>query len=202
LAGNEIEDKPTLGTTGLTGQASKDLHKLAQKSRPVAFTEELFVKLLDRLAQGETLVAICADQTMPTRQSLFQKLYKDENARELYYAAREMQMEAMAEEILELSDNAENDWSTDDRGRRMANNDVIQRARLKVDTRKFIMAKMAPRRFGEKNFTEVSGDPNKPLTLTVVTGVPRGALSLVRGDLPAPKILEGKVEKVDAPKEE
>jgi hypothetical protein len=202
LAGNEIEDKPTLGTTGLTGQASKDLHKLAQKSRPVAFTEELFVKLLDRLAQGETLVAICADQTMPTRQSLFQKLYKDENARELYYAAREMQMEAMAEEILELSDNAENDWSTDDRGRRMANNDVIQRARLKVDTRKFIMAKMAPRRFGEKNFTEVSGDPNKPLTLTVVTGVPRGALSLVRGDLPAPKILESKVEKVDAPKEE
>jgi hypothetical protein len=202
LAGTEIEDKPTLGTTGLTGQASIDLQKLAQKPRPVAFTEELFIKLLDRLAQGETLVAICADQTMPTRQSLFQKLYKDENARELYYAAREMQMEAMAEEILELSDNAENDWSTDDRGRRMANNDVIQRARLKVDTRKFIMAKMAPRRFGEKNFTEVSGDPNKPLTLTVVTGVPRGALSLVRGDLPAPKILEGKVEKVDAPKEE
>jgi hypothetical protein len=201
LAGTETEDKPTLGTTGLTGQASIDLQKLAQKSRPVAFTEELFIKLLDRLAQGETLVAICADQTMPTRQSLFQKLYKDENARELYYAAREMQMEAMAEEILELSDNAENDWSTDDRGRRVANNDVLQRARLKVDTRKFIMAKMAPRRFGEKNFTEVSGDPNKPLTLTVVTGVPRSAFSLVRGDLPAPKILEGKVEKVDAPSE-
>jgi hypothetical protein len=201
LAGTEIEDKPTLGTTGLTGQASKDLMKIADKARPVAFTEELFIKLLDRLAQGETLVAICADQTMPTRQSLFQKLYKDENARELYYAAREMQMEAMAEEILELSDNAENDWSTDDRGRRVANNDVLQRARLKVDTRKFIMAKMAPRRFGEKNFTEVSGDPNKPLTLTVVTGVPRSAFSLVRGDLPAPKILEGKVEKVDAPSE-
>jgi hypothetical protein len=201
LAGTETEDKPTLGTTGLTGQASIDLQKRAQKSRPVAFTEELFIKLLDRLAQGETLVAICADQTMPTRQSLFQKLYKDENARELYYAAREMQMEAMAEEILELSDNAENDWSTDDRGRRVANNDVLQRARLKVDTRKFIMAKMAPRRFGEKNFTEVSGDPNKPLTLTVVTGVPRSAFSLVRGDLPAPKILEGKVEKVDAPSE-
>jgi hypothetical protein len=201
LAGTEIEDKPTLGTTGLTGQASIDLQKLAQKPRPVAFTEELFIKLLDRLAQGETLVAICADQTMPTRQSLFQKLYKDENARELYYAAREMQMEAMAEEILELSDNNSDDWSTDDRGRRVANNDVLQRARLKVDTRKFIMAKMAPRRFGEKNFTEVSGDPNKPLTLTVVTGVPRGAFSLVRGDLPAPKILEGKVEKVDAPSE-
>ena len=162
-------------------------------------TDELFFQLCDRLSQGETLVTICADKSMPAKSQLYKRLYADEKSREIYYAAREIQMEAMAEEILEISDDASQDFSVDDRGRRISHNDVVQRARLKTDTRKFLMSKMAPRRFGDKNVTEISGAGGAPLAMTIITGVPRGPEAVTRRALPELKTIEG--EKVTEPAE-
>jgi hypothetical protein len=53
------------------------------------------------------------------------------------------------------------------------------------------MAKMAPKRFGDKNTTEISGAGGTPLAMTIITGVPRGPDSVTRRALPEPKIIEG-----------
>lgn len=61
----------------------------------------------------------------------------------------------MAEEILDIADDATNDWMADnyDEGKTPGyelNGENIQRSKLRVDTRKWLMAKMKPKRYGDK----------------------------------------------------
>ena len=58
-------------------------------------------------------------------------------------------MEGLADEILEIVDNAVGE--------------DVQAARLRVDARKWIMSKIAPKRFGDKLIH--SGDPDAPLVV-------------------------------------
>ncbi len=163
-----------------------------QKTRSVKMTDDVFYVICERIAQGEMLTNICAEESMPGPREVYRYLHKaGEKAREVYYDAREMQQEALADEILAISYDDSKDWSIDDRGRRVSHNDVVQRARLKTDNLKWTMAKLAPKRFGEKNTTEISGAGGAPVAMTIITGVPRSENSLIRRALPEPKIIEG-----------
>ncbi len=173
------ENARALGSSGYKGADAKELARLASKTRDVELTSELFLRVCDRLVEGETLTMICADRTMPSTKQFNRYLYTDEKALDTYYRAREMQMECYAEEALTIANDDSDDSSIDDRGRRISHNEVVQRARVKIDTIKFMMSKMAPKRFGDKNFTEIAGNPDQPVTLQVVTGVPRAEGSLI-----------------------
>jgi len=43
--------------------------------------------------------------------------------------------------------------------------DMIERAKLQVDTRKWLLSKMAPKRYGDR--LELAGDKDAPLAITV-----------------------------------
>lgn len=94
------------------------------------------------------------------------KLSEDDNERR-YARAKETAMEALADEIMEISDNASNDWmernSADSPGW-IANGEAVQRSRLRVDTRKWLMAKLAPKKYGDK--VTVGGDAANPIAFT------------------------------------
>jgi hypothetical protein len=183
------------GHSGYTGADAKELARLASKARDIEVTEELFLTICDRLVQGEPLVLICADMSMPARPHLMRYLYKNEKAREIYYAAREMQCETIVEEANIIATDDSNDSSYDPRGRRISHNEVVQRARLKIDQLRWAASKLAPKRYGDKNVTEIQGSANQPVMLQVITGVKRGPNSLIGGQLVAPKIIEGVVAK-------
>lgn len=184
-------DRP-FGKSGYTGANAKELARQASLKRDVVLTDELFITVCDRLAQGEPLVRICADRTMPSMRQVMWRLYKDEKAKDTYYAAREMGMEALIEEGMAIAfDDSEDNLGVDSKGRYNLNSVKVQRDRLKTDFIKYTAGKMAPKRFGDKTQTEISGDPTKPVIMRVVTGVPRAAGSLIGGNLPAPKIIEG-----------
>jgi hypothetical protein len=74
--------------------------------------------------------------------------------RDQYAGAREAQADYYAEEIIEISDDATNDWMerqrTDGSTEEVENKEVLARSRLRVDTRKWLMARMAPKKYGEK----------------------------------------------------
>ena len=187
------EDKRVFGASGYKGEDAKELARQARAKRDVAMTSEAFLTICDRLIEGEPLVRICADLTMPAQPDVMRYIAKDSEAREIYYAAREMQMETLAEEMLTIANDDSHDHSIDAKsGRRISHNEVVQRARVKIDTLRFMMSKMSPKRFGDKNITEIQGNADQPVLLQVVTGVPRSDTSLVRGELSAPKVIEGK----------
>ncbi len=83
---------------------------------------------------------------------------------EQYMRAREAQADQLAEDILKIADDGSNDSYKDDDGNTRTDQDVIARSRLRVDARKWLASKMAPKRYGEKIETNITGG----MTITTV----------------------------------
>lgn len=73
-----------------------------------------------------------------------------------YARAREVQAETMAEEMLAIADDGINDTCQDADGRTIVNHDVIARSRLRVDARKWLASKLAPKKYGDR--LELAGE--------------------------------------------
>jgi hypothetical protein len=132
-------------------------------ARPSGYSDELVAVILERLAEGESLRAICRDENMPSQSMVFRWLADNQSFREQYARARESQADYWADEIIEISDDGANDTYKDDDGHERTNQDVIARSRLRVDTRKWLMARMAPKKYGDKITQEVTGADGAPL---------------------------------------
>ncbi len=124
------------------------------QGRPTDYTEEMASAICDLLAQGISLRKICEMEEMPGRTTVFQWLNKQPSFANQYAHAREAQAETMLEELLEIADNGENDYVTrvndDGSESKTVDHDHIARSRLRVDTRKWAMSKMLPKKYGEK----------------------------------------------------
>ncbi len=71
-----------------------------------------------------------------------------------YEASRNIGLDAMADEIMEVVDG------------RCHPEDVSHR-RLRFDARRWYLSKLAPKRYGDKQETTVKGDADTPLTVVV-----------------------------------
>lgn len=142
-------------------------------ARPSGYSDELVAVILERLAEGESLRAICRDENMPSQSMVFRWLADNQSFREQYARARESQADYWADEIIEISDDGANDTYKDADGHERTNQDVIARSRLRVDTRKWLMARMAPKKYGDKITQEVTGADGAPLVPIInLTGRP------------------------------
>lgn len=83
-----------------------------------------------------------------------------EDFRRQYARAREAQADTIFDEIIDIADNATNDWmernGQDDEGYQL-NGEHVQRSRLRLDARKWMAGKLAPKKYGDKIQTEHSG---------------------------------------------
>lgn len=70
-----------------------------------------------------------------------------------YARAREIGYHAMADELMDIADDGRNDWM-ERRGEEdigwAANGEHIQRSRLRVDARKWMLSKVLPKIYGDK----------------------------------------------------
>ncbi len=93
-------------------------------------------RIRERLAEGETLRAVCREEAMPDKTTVLRWL-SDEGKpqfRTQYAHARQMQADALFDEALEIADAAAGDWITDENGKVLFNHEHVQRSRLRVDT--------------------------------------------------------------------
>lgn len=142
-------------------------------ARPSDYGEAVAFVLCERLSQGESLRKICEDDEMPGKSTVMRWLSAHKEFRDQYARAREIQAETMAEDILQIADDGTNDTYTDTEGNERTNQDVIARSRLRVDTRKWLMSKMAPKKYGDKITQEVTGADGAPLVPIInITGRP------------------------------
>jgi hypothetical protein len=112
--------------------------------------EDTKAAILDELSIGKSLRSICTHPDMPSEALVRKWVIQDEAFGAQYTRAREAGMEALADEILTISDSQEGDVITTEDGREIVNHDAIQRAKLRVDTRKWIMSKIAPKKYGDR----------------------------------------------------
>lgn len=116
---------------------------MADRGRPTIYDPEVVDELLARLRTGDTLRQVCKLDWMPSASTVMDWVREDREGFSARYAlAREIGALTMADEILEIADNKGED---------------VQRDRLRVDTRKWLLAKVLPKVYGDK--TMVSGDP-------------------------------------------
>jgi hypothetical protein len=139
--------------------------------RPSIFSQELADTICERLADGESLRRICEDETMPAKSTVFRWLAADKSFQDQYTRAREVQADSWADDILDISDDGANDTYTDGDGNERTNQDVIARSRLRVDTRKWLMARMAPKKYGDKITQEVTGSDGGPVQVQKIERV-------------------------------
>ncbi len=89
---------------------------------------------------------------------------EDAELADKYARAREDLIERIAQEVIELSDmdvgeqpDGKKDWA------------AVQKHKLQVDTRKWLLSKLAPRKYGDK--LELTGDPDRPLAIQKIERV-------------------------------
>jgi hypothetical protein len=92
---------------------------------------------------------------MPTIGAVLFWARKDKEFAAQYAQARELGLEVMAEDIIDISDQANQDRDLDGR----IDNECVQRAKLRVDARKWVLSKLVPR-YGDK--LRLGGDPDSP----------------------------------------
>ncbi len=101
----------------------------------------------------------------PNKETFYKWLDSDEKKIEQYARAREERADWFADDILEIADEQNADGYVDDEGRAIIDGTAIQRSKLKVDTRKRLMSKMQPRKYGDKNTTVLEGG-EKPIEIS------------------------------------
>lgn len=126
--------------------------------RPSEFTPETANAICERLIDGESLRRICRDDDMPSASTVCRWLSQNEAFREQYAHARDAQADTLADAILDIADGSE-----------VAEPDAVQvaRDRLRVDSRKWLAAKMAPKRYGDKVALTGGSDGDAPLTVVI-----------------------------------
>ena len=122
------------------------------RGRPTRYTADTASTICSRLAGGESLRSICRDDTMPSLSTVMGWLFDGEHEEfsQQYASAREVQAEVWADEIVAIADDTTADLTTDKDGKEIVRHENIQRARLRVDARKWIAAKLLPKRYGDK----------------------------------------------------
>lgn len=139
------------------GVLVKDHKRSPAYRNQMPFNEDAFAEILERIGQGETLAGILDDApTLPTFSRWTQWLETDPQAeanRRRYYLARLARADALAQHVLDISD----DSSDDTRVIKLpgsvesivTDTQHIARQKLRVETRKWILAKAYPEFFSE-----------------------------------------------------
>lgn len=126
--------------------------------RPSDYSVELADALCERISNGESLRAICREDGMPNKSTVFRWLAAEADFATKYAHAREEQADLHAEAIVEISDEVE--IETTYKGEEVVlelSSAAVARNRLRVDARKWYAAKLAPKKYGDKIQTEHSG---------------------------------------------
>ena len=89
--------------------------------------------------------SICRDGAMPSTSTVCKWLGKNADFAEQYTRARELQADALFDDILEIADDARNDWmereGEDNRGWQ-ENGETLRRSHLRIEARKWMAGKL------------------------------------------------------------
>lgn len=115
------------------------------------YSDELATAILDRMAAGESLTRICSDADMPDRKTVWHWQNGDGGAPAEFYPryarAVEDRADLIFDGLLKLSDDAAEQPTHETTGA----------AKLQVDTRKWVLARMNHRKYGDKSSLALEG---------------------------------------------
>jgi len=132
--------------------------------RPSTYTREVADRICERIAAGESVNKICSEPGMPDGHTFRQWVMDDiDGISPRYTRARDIYLDIMADETLMISDTpliGEEQIVKADGGVEIRTADMLGHRRLRVDTRKWYLSKLAPKRYGDKLDVQFAADEN------------------------------------------
>ena len=136
-----------------------------KNGRPSAYTKAKATEICQRMACGESLRSICKDDHLPVISTVMLWVAGDKYGfSEQYDKACRARAHYWADELLDIADNGTNDFVERDGGYK-TDQEAIQRSRLRVDARKWLLSKMLPK-FSDKDYPEGEAAPT-PVTVNI-----------------------------------
>lgn len=129
------------------------------RGRPSTYSDEKAAEVLGLLMSGLSLRKVTDRDDMPDRTTFFRWLMAHQDFRDQYEKAAAARADALFEEMFEIADEASQDVTEDGR----INTEIVQRSKLRVDVRKWALARMNPRKFGERITQELVGEGGGPI---------------------------------------
>ena len=127
------------------------------KAIPEAEKQQKINKVLTQMRDGNSLRQ-AAEMAGVARQTFLDWVDKDEELSGHYAQARAAMIDKIADDIMTIAD--EEMIPT---GEGKVDNAMVQKQRLRVETRKWLLSKLAHKKYGDK--LELSGDDKSPLTI-------------------------------------
>jgi len=165
--------------------------------RSTEYSEEVASIILARLSDGESARSIARDPAMPVISTIMKWLADNKQFSEQYARACEMRADAVFDELFEIADDGQNDWMErqDKDGENIGwqlNGEHVQRSKLRVDARKWALARMQPKKYGDR--ITHAGDPENPVVTKELTDheyARRTAFVLQRAKREGPESAQG-----------
>jgi hypothetical protein len=120
------------------------------RGRPSDYSPELAEAICHALSEGQSLRSICLQPDMPGKSTVFRWLANNKDFRDQYARARESQADVIADEILNIADEAQD----------------AAKARVQIDARKWLAGKLRPKVYGDKVSQEITGADGGPVQVT------------------------------------
>jgi hypothetical protein len=137
--------KPTTAKKQTAPRSPLERHQAAQK-------------VFEGMRQGLSALKACKAVNL-SQSTLNRWMNEDSELAEEYARAREDLLEIVAEQIMEISDEPVPTLANG-----AVDSGAIQKQKLQVDTRRWLLSKLAPKKWGDK--LELSGDKENPLAVT------------------------------------
>jgi len=128
---------------------------VAKAGRPSTYSEKTADEIVQRMIEGESLTAICKDERMPPRVTVYAWFDKHPDFYARCARAREALADYLVDEIDEIA--------------KSATKDNIEQVKIRVSTKQWRAMKMAPRMYGDRTRTEVTGDNGGPIQMQAIT---------------------------------
>jgi hypothetical protein len=130
--------------------------------RPSIYSDKLANEICTRLGLGESLRKICLDDSMPSLSSVMGWLTRKPDFLEQYTRAREIQAETQFDELIDIVDQHPDLARVVDKNGELIevkfDSSYVAWMKLRVDTRKWTAARMAPKKYGEYKQPEEKAD--------------------------------------------
>lgn len=130
------------------------------KRKAIPVTPEILERIIEQIAAGRTMTAICRDENMPGKTAVYAALKACSPSLAADYArARDDQIESWADQVIDISDDAAGDW-IEREGRngqieRAFNMESVHRSKLRVESRIRLISKLKPEKYGDQQRLEV-----------------------------------------------
>lgn len=124
--------------------------------RPTDYSDELAAEICLRISNGRSVKSICTDKDMPSKTSIYKWLNEHSVFTDMYREAISQRADYHFDEMLDIADDV------------IAESAEVAKAKLQIDTRKWILSRMNPRKYGDNIQEDYGNNDNvQPVQVTV-----------------------------------